>query len=107
MAYEANDLQEPTWEVPIRSFFNAIDINHMLKITQGKLDLADYDSVRASGKQIYDRVSRPDGAAGKMPIPPSEPWTAAMIATFKLWMDRGYPRFEDASFQPLQKEQRP
>ena len=95
MADEANSAPGPTWEVPIRSFFNAIDVNHMLKITQGDMDLADYDNVRSWGPRIYDRVARKT-----MPVPPSEVWTDAMIATFKAWMDSGYPRSAAEEQQP-------
>jgi hypothetical protein len=79
----------PTWEYPIKSFFNLIDVNHMLKITGGNLNLSKYEDVKANGDGIYDRVTRT--GPGRMPEPPSEPWTQEMQDTFKKWQDDGYP----------------
>jgi hypothetical protein len=80
---------DPTWESPIRYFFNDVDINHMLQRTKGALDLASYESVTSDQwrEAIWDRVSDKT-----MPIPPSEVWTDEMIATYRKWLDNGFPR---------------
>jgi len=80
----------PTWEHPIRQFFNDVDINHMLRITNGKLDLGSYEHVSSRVEDIWKRVS--DKGDMIMPIPPSEPWTDEMIATFLTWKNNGCPQ---------------
>jgi hypothetical protein len=83
------NVDNPTWETPIRDFFNQIDISHMMEISRGwpvPLDLGSYASVKAHGQEIYDDVS-----ADNMPRPPSELWSDTMKACFKKWMDNGYP----------------
>jgi len=83
------DVQSPTWENAIRGLFNPIDVNHMLRDpgeTGNPLDLGDYASVKANGPRIYEAV-----LLDFMPRPPSEKWTDEMKATFKVWMDNGYP----------------
>lgn len=82
---------KPTWEYPIKSFFNDIDINHMLEITEGELNLSKYEDVILERwrEGIYDRVEDKS-----MPIAPSEVWSDEMIATYRLWLDRGFPRSE-------------
>jgi hypothetical protein len=79
----------PTWENAIQSYFNAVDVNHMLQITQGRLNLSSYESVTSDEfrEAIWERVS-----AKTMPIPPSEVWTDEMIATYREWLDSGFPR---------------
>lgn len=81
--------QGPTWENAIRALFNQVDMNHMLRDpgdTRNPLDLGDYASVKANGPRIYQAVLN-----DFMPLPPSEKWTSEMKATFKAWMDNGYP----------------
>jgi hypothetical protein len=81
--------QNPTWDNAIRDLFNPVDVNHMLQDPGGSgnpLDLGDYASVKANGPRIYQAVS-----SNRMPRPPSEKWTDEMKATFKQWMDNGYP----------------
>ncbi len=82
-------IDNPTWEYPISSFFNAIDINHMLQITQGRMNLGKYEDVTSDEwrEKIYTRV-----AAKTMPVPPSPVWSDEMIALYKKWLDNGYPR---------------
>jgi hypothetical protein len=79
----------PTWENRIRSLFNTLDVNHMLRdpgSSGNPLDLGSYESVKANGQRIYEAV-----ASGFMPRAPSPKWTEEMKATFKAWMDAGYP----------------
>jgi hypothetical protein len=53
------------------------------------LDLSNYEAVRASKDAIYNRVR---GIGGRrMPPPPDDPWTDAMIKEFKQWMDDNCP----------------
>lgn len=79
-------INNPTWEYPIKSFFNAIDVNHMLKVTQGKLNLSKYSDVKDNAPIIYAYVS-----SKRMPIPPSQVWSDEMIELYKLWLDNGCP----------------
>ncbi len=47
-------------------------------------DLSDFDDVKAKAEDIYDAIE-----AERMP--PDEPWTDEMRATFKSWRDQGCP----------------
>jgi hypothetical protein len=79
----------PTWENGVRDLFNTLDINHMLRDPGGSgdpLDLGSYESVKANGPRIFEAVE-----SNFMPRPPSPKWTNEMKATFKAWMDAGYP----------------
>ncbi|NER33675.1 MAG: hypothetical protein F6J93_06395 [Oscillatoria sp. SIO1A7] len=91
-----DDITNPTWEYPISSFFNAIDINHMLTVSKGTLNLGKYEDVKKHGKQIYVKVLGEDFEGVKfqpsrMPEPPSPYWTQDMLDLYKKWMDNGYP----------------
>jgi hypothetical protein len=80
----------PTWSNRISGLFNAVDVNHMLRDpgqTGNPLDLGTYQSVKANGGRIYAYV-----VDGRMPVPPSLPWTQSMKDDFKAWMDAGYPQ---------------
>lgn len=77
-------IDTPTWEAPIRSFFNDIDVNHMRSVNG--LDLADYATVKGKSAEIYSVVD-----SGFMPMSPSAKWTPEMKAIFKTWMDNGCP----------------
>lgn len=81
-------IENPTWEYPIRSFFNDIDINHMLTITRGGLNLGKYEDVTSDQwrEQIYQRVSEKT-----MPVAPSQVWSDEMIALYRKWLDNNYP----------------
>ncbi|NEP54756.1 MAG: hypothetical protein F6K65_40615 [Moorea sp. SIO3C2] len=83
-------IENPTWEYPIRSFFNDIDINHMLTITGGGLNLGKYEDVKNNGKEIYERLLD-DKNGQRMPLPPSPYWTKEMLDLYKTWMDNDYP----------------
>ena len=78
--------ENPTWETPIRHFFNQVDISHMLRFG---MDLASYESVTSDRwrEAIWVRVSE-----RTMPIAPSEVWTDEMIVTYRRWLDNGFPR---------------
>ncbi|NET55649.1 MAG: hypothetical protein F6K47_05615 [Symploca sp. SIO2E6] len=83
-----DEITNPTWEYPIKSFFNAIDINHMLSVSGGTLNLEKYEDVTSDKwrEQIYQRVS-----TKTMPDPPSQHWSDEMIALYRKWLDNGYP----------------
>ena len=84
-------MQKPTWESPIKSFFNDIDINHMRDRTsrpgRSFLDLADYENVKANAQRIADAVD-----SDFMPDDPSPKWTQSMKDTFRRWIDLGTPQ---------------
>ncbi len=82
-------ITNPTWEYPIKSYFNDLDVNHMLKITSGSLNLSKYEDVTSDQwrDKIYQFVS-----TKAMPIAPSEVWSDEMITTYKAWLDHGYPK---------------
>ena len=90
------EITNPTWEYPIKSFFNDIDINHMLTISRGGLNLGKYEDVKNKGKEIYVKVLGKDFEdvqffGQRMPTPPSPEWTPDMLNLYKKWMDNGYP----------------
>ena len=84
-------MQSPTWESPIKSFFNDIDINHMRDRTsrQGRvyLDLADYENVKANAERIANAVN-----SDFMPTDESPKWTQSMKDVFQRWRDLDMPR---------------
>ncbi|MDJ0674645.1 MAG: hypothetical protein QNJ36_04465 [Calothrix sp. MO_167.B42] len=89
-------IDNPTWEYPIGGFFNPIDINHMLQVTHGELNLGKYEDVKKDGKEIYVKLLGEDFEGvtfrGKrMPLPPSPYWTQEMLDLYKKWMDNDYP----------------
>jgi hypothetical protein len=73
---------------PSVSFAN--DIMPLFKQFQGpmmwRLDLTNYDAVKANAQTIYDQIS-----TQSMPPPPFPPLKDEQIAAFKLWMDSGFP----------------
>ncbi|HEV2853456.1 MAG TPA: hypothetical protein VHC97_11695 [Thermoanaerobaculia bacterium] len=79
-------MENPTWDTPIRHFFNQVDIAHMLRFG---IDLGSYESVTSDEwrEAIWERVSE-----RSMPIAPSEVWTDEMIFTYRKWLDNGFPR---------------
>jgi hypothetical protein len=70
------------------SFAN--DIMPLFKQFQGpmmwRLDLTNYDAVKANAQTIWDQIS-----TQSMPPPPFPPLKDEQIATFKVWMDSGFP----------------
>jgi hypothetical protein len=77
-----------TWTNNIKQMFTKTDIEHMLSVTGGALDLADYTSVKTWASKIYSEV-----ASGAMPPPGSGegPWTPTMVNTFGCWIQQGTP----------------
>jgi hypothetical protein len=78
-----------TWTKNIQSMFTATDIAHMKQVTNGSLDLGNYNSVQIWATKIYSYV-----ASHAMPPPGSgeQPWTAEMINTFGCWIQQGCPQ---------------
>ena len=56
-----------------------------------RLDLTNYDDVRANAALIYTYIRSAD-PDGRMPPPPFDPLTLEQIAHFKTWIDEGFPR---------------
>ena len=51
-----------------------------------RMDLTDYDQVKANAKQLFQRIE------GKsMPPPPFPPFSDDFIASFNTWMQQEYP----------------
>lgn len=78
-----------TWTADIQKLFTAIDVAHMKGVTQGALDLSDYDSTKIWATKIYQVV-----ASGAMPPAGSgeNQWTPAMVNTFGCWIQQGCPK---------------
>lgn len=53
-----------------------------------RLNLNDYDDVKANAQTILLRISTP----GDMPPPPFPALTDAQVITFKTWVDHGCPQ---------------
>jgi hypothetical protein len=51
-----------------------------------RLDLTRYEDVKLNAPMVYSQISQQG-----MPPPPYPPLTTAQIATFKAWMDQGFP----------------
>ena len=68
----------PDWNV-IKTYFTSTDVQHMLQVTQGGIDLSDCNSVLTNAQLIYQKVS-----SGQMP--PGNPWPAEKINNFFSWM---------------------
>jgi hypothetical protein len=71
----------------IRPLFTKLDIDHM----SARLDLSDYEDVKARADRILQRLKGVGGAA--MPPPQSKggdgPWPAERIALFERWIAEG------------------
>lgn len=78
--------ENPTWETPIRQFFNVVDVAHMLRYG---MDLASYNSVTSERwrEKIWESISD-----RRMPVAPSTAWTDEMIVTYRKWLDNSFPR---------------
>ncbi|WP_316820423.1 tyrosinase family protein [Pedobacter gandavensis] len=81
--------QAPTWHGEIKNYFTALDISKMRSIRG--YDLSSYSFVVSHAPDIYQRVSLPPDAKGRMPMDPGSPWSKEMISNFLSWMEAGYP----------------
>ncbi len=77
-----------TWDTTIEPMLSPY-AGHMLQISGGNLDLADYQNVKAHAQQIYSRLL-PSAGPGRMP--PGAPLSDAQIQDFLRWMDAGAPQ---------------
>jgi hypothetical protein len=77
-----------TWTNDIKGMFTQEDVDHMKQVTNGALDLSDYNSTRVWASKIYSQV-----ASGSMPPPGSgeDPWSEEMVNTFGCWIQQGTP----------------
>jgi porphyrinogen peroxidase len=77
-----------TWADNIAGFFTASDIAHMKAVTNGRVDLGSYASVKIWAHRIYNVVS-----TGNMPPPGSgeQPWTHDKVNIFGCWIQQGCP----------------
>ncbi|WP_161971305.1 tyrosinase family protein [Edaphocola flava] len=80
--------QAPTWHGAIKNYFTPGDIACMRSVRG--FDLGNYSFVVSHAPDIYQRVSLPPDAPGRMPED-SDPWTSDMISNFLAWMEAGYP----------------
>lgn len=71
--------QAPGWNV-ISAYFTQTDIQHMLQVSQGGIDLSNCSSVLQNAQMIYQKVSTHQ-------MPPGNPWPAAWINNFFAWMN--------------------
>jgi hypothetical protein len=55
-----------------------------------RLDLTNYEHVKANAGIIYNRIADP--AFGPMPPPPFDPLTSEQVQMFREWMDQGCQR---------------
>lgn len=55
-----------------------------------RLDLTNYDQVKANANAIWNMITDEDGPP-QMPPPPFPPFTRQQIDNFKTWMNTGYP----------------
>ena len=67
----------PDWN-EIKSYFTDVDVQHMLAVTRGSLNLHECASVLRNAEAIFKQVS-----TGKMP--PGNPWGAEKINGFFAW----------------------
>jgi hypothetical protein len=78
-----------TWDNTIKAMLSGF-AGHMLQISGGNLDLADYQSVKAHAQQIYSRLL-PSAGPGRMP--PGPPYLSDLqIQDFLRWMEAGAPQ---------------
>jgi hypothetical protein len=86
---QMNCPNQVTWTADIQGLFTAVDVAHMKNVTNGALDLSDYQSVKVWATTIYQEVS-----SGAMPPAGSGEgaWTPAMINTFGCWIQQGCPQ---------------
>jgi tyrosinase len=84
--------QAPTWHGEVKNYFTAFDIAQMRSIRG--FDLSSYSFVVSHAPDIYQRVSLPPDAQGRMPMDPGTPWSKEMISSFLAWMVAGYPEGE-------------
>jgi hypothetical protein len=78
-----------TWSGNIQKMFTPTDVSHMKGVTNGQLDLSNYNSVKIWAHKIYSEV-----ASSHMPPPGSgeQPWSQDWVNTFGCWIQQGCPQ---------------
>jgi len=58
-----------------------------------RLNLLDYENVKANAEIIYGRISVVESPTNAIPMPPPPftPFTPQQVGTFRQWMDEGCP----------------
>jgi hypothetical protein len=69
----------PGWHV-ISGYFTQTDIQHMLRVSQGTIDLSNCASVLQNAQTIYQHISTHQ-------MPQGRPWRPAWINNFFAWMN--------------------
>ena len=77
-----------TWDNKISAIMSP-HAPHMLQISGGNLNLADYQSVKDHAQQIYSRLLP---SAGDRRMPPGVPLSKVQIQEFLQWMEAGAPK---------------
>lgn len=72
-------IKAPGWHV-IRGYFTETDIQHMLQVSQGTIDLSSCASVLQHAQIIYQHISTHR-------MPQEQPWRPAWINNFFAWMN--------------------
>lgn len=78
-------MRTPVFELHIRPMFRLLDRDHMAF----RLDLFDYDQVRAAADAILRRL--------KLDMPTADsggPWPLEWVAVFERWCDTGFKRLQ-------------
>lgn len=101
MATRKKTAQAPTWHGEVKDYFTAFDIAQMRKIRG--FDLSSYSFVVSHAPDIYQRVSLPPDADGRMPMDPGIPWSKDRIGRFLAWMEAGYPEGQPPQRQAMLK----
>lgn len=91
------------YELHIRPLFRELDRMHMLLVTNGKLDLWDYDSVRKySTPPPAPRGKIGDNITSGMPTEDTGgPWPSEWVEVFNRWVDTQYGRLELPTTQSI------
>ncbi len=84
------NIRRPIFELHIRPMFRALDQAHMIRLAANKrVDLADYDQVKAKANKIAAMLADP----GPMPTRGTGgPWPQEWIDLFVRWKDTGFGR---------------
>lgn len=77
-----------TWTKDIKALFaaDADYISHMISVTNGKLDLGDYTSVKMWASTILVKLK-----SGDMPPFPYPAFTPEQVNLFACWIQQGMP----------------
>ena len=78
-----------TWNT-IKTYFRQTDIDHMKKVSGGKIDLSSCASVAANAQDIYNMVcTDPNNPDCQGAMPPDQNWSTEWQQNFLSWMNAG------------------